>query len=68
MMSILCRFHPMEKPSLPAGDDRTVKLWDVATHTNIATLEGHTGGVSSVAFSPDGTTLASGSTVMLKAR
>ena len=41
--------------------DATVKLWDVATRTNIATLEGHTWVVNSVAFSPDGTTLASGS-------
>ena len=38
-----------------------MKLWDVATGTNIATLEGHTSGVSSVSFSPDGTTLASAS-------
>ena len=37
-----------------------VKLWDVMTQINIATL-GHKDGVSSVAFSPDGTTLASGS-------
>ena len=42
--------------------DNTIKLWDVATHTNIATLEGHTGAVWSVAFSPDGTILASGTT------
>ena len=41
--------------------DDTVKLWDVTTGTNIATLEGHTDWVNSVAFSPDGTTLASGS-------
>ena len=34
---------------------------DVATQKNIATLEGHTGTVNSVAFSPDGTTLASAS-------
>ena len=40
--------------------DDTVKLWDVATHTNIATLEG-SWNVTSVAFSPDGTLLASGS-------
>ena len=42
-------------------DDNTVELWDVATHTNIATLEGHTDWINSVSFSPDGTTLASGS-------
>ena len=38
-----------------------MKLWDVATRTNITTLQGHTDLVFSVAFSPDGTTLASGS-------
>ena len=42
------------------SDDETVKLWDVATHTNIATLEGHISTITSVAFSPDGTLLASG--------
>ena len=36
----------------------TVKLWDVTTGTNIATLQGHTGTSSAVAFSPDGGTLA----------
>ena len=41
--------------------DGTVKLWDVETHENIATLEGHTNTVYSVSFSPDGTTIASGS-------
>ena len=39
--------------------DRTLKLWDVATLTNIATLKGRRG-INSVAFSPDGTILASG--------
>ena len=42
------------------SNDETVRLWDVATRTNIATLEGHTGWVRSVSFSPDGTILASG--------
>ena len=42
-------------------EDGTIKLWDVATHENIATLEGHTDPVFSVVFSPDGTLLASGS-------
>ena len=37
-----------------------MKLWDVATGEPIVTLQGHADGVSSVSFSPDGTTLASG--------
>ena len=41
------------------SEDETVKLWDVATHTNTATLVGHTGEVTSVSFSHDGKTLAS---------
>ena len=45
---------------LASGWDDTVKLWNVATHTNIATLEGHTDDVTSVAFSDDRALLASG--------
>ena len=45
---------------LASGSGATVRLWNVATHTNIATLEGHTDDVTSVAFSDDGTLLASG--------
>ena len=41
--------------------DNTIKLWDVVTGTNIATLDGHTSWILSVAFSPDGTMLASAS-------
>ncbi|HPD42274.1 MAG TPA: hypothetical protein PLD43_12040, partial [Anaerolineae bacterium] len=41
--------------------DGTVRLWRVADGRLLRTLEGHTGGVGSVAFSPDGATLASGS-------
>ena len=43
------------------SNDHTVRLWDVATQTEIGRLEGHTGYVSSVSFSPDGKTIASGS-------
>ena len=42
-------------------EDRTVKLWNVATRQLIGTLEGHEYEVNAVAFSPDGSTLASGS-------
>ncbi|MCB9457089.1 MAG: protein kinase [Anaerolineaceae bacterium] len=42
--------------------DKTIRLWDVATHQAIGNpLNGHTGWVNSVAFNPDGGMLASGS-------
>ncbi|CAC5341881.1 hypothetical protein PLAN_150001 [Planktothrix rubescens CCAP 1459/22] len=36
-------------------------MWDVQSQREIATLTGHSYRVKSVAFSPDGRTLASGS-------
>ena len=45
---------------LAAGfQDGTVRLWDVATKTEVATLEGHTDWVLSASFSPDGSLVAS---------
>ena len=44
-----------------ASDDKSVKLWEVNSGRSLRALEGHTNGVWSVAFSPDGQTLASGS-------
>ena len=42
------------------SDDKTVKLWDLQTGLEIATLSGYESYVESVAFSPDGKTLVSG--------
>ena len=45
----------------PATRDKTVRLWDAATGATLQKLKGHTDGVLSVAFSPDGKVLASAS-------
>jgi WD40 repeat protein len=47
--------------TLAVAVGRTVQLWDVATGKRLARLEGHQGKVKCLAFSPDGTRLASGS-------
>lgn len=43
-----------------AGEDTRVHLWDVETGESVRALEGLTGPVTSVAFSPNGNSLAAG--------
>jgi hypothetical protein len=45
--------------------DNTVKIWDLPTQTQRLTLRGHVWAVHSVAFSPDGKTVASCSDLQL---
>ena len=52
-------FSPDSRTLVTASDDKTVRLWDVASGQLRATLEGPRA-FYSVAFSPDGTTLAAG--------
>ncbi len=42
------------------GTDACIKLWDLESRKEIATLRDHMGDVNCVAFSPDGSLLASG--------
>jgi WD40 repeat protein len=46
---------------LSASEDKTLRLWELATRQTLLTLKGHTGDVNSVAFSPDGKRALSGS-------
>ena len=44
-----------------AGPDGAIRLWDVAAHTKLGTLEGHRGAATRLVFSLDGRTLFSAS-------
>ncbi|MCK4757738.1 MAG: Ig-like domain-containing protein [Thermoplasmata archaeon] len=43
-----------------SGSDNSIKIWDSATETLVKQLEGHTGAVRGLGYSPDGTKLVSG--------
>jgi len=43
------------------GEDTTIRIWNVSSGQLLHTLRGHTGVIMSLAFSPDGRRLASGS-------
>jgi len=54
-------FSPDGTQVLTGSYDRTAKLWDAATGTELRTFSGHGDWVKSVAFSPDGTQILTGS-------
>src|SRR5262249_37291163 len=54
-------FAPDGWRALSASKDRTVRLWDLATGTEVLTYRGHTQAVRSVLFSPKGGLAYSGS-------
>ena len=55
------RFFPDGRTALSGSQKKRWKLWDVAHGEELLTFEGHSGPVTSVAFSPDGRTVLSGS-------
>ncbi len=56
---VICvAFAPDGQTLATGGEDRTVRLWDLATNRERAILTGHTDNVMMVAFSPDSSLLA----------
>jgi WD40 repeat protein len=54
-------FSPCGKFLATAGEDNTIRLWDIPDGIEIQAIEAHSGDIRAVAFSPDGDIFASAS-------
>lgn len=48
------KYSPDGTKIASCSEDRTVRLWDVATGKCITTIKAHNSGINSLSFSPDG--------------
>jgi len=55
-------FSPDSRRLIISNYDKAFAIWDLSTGQRLAVLKGHQASIESVAFSPDGTILASAST------
>jgi WD40 repeat protein len=54
-------FSPDDRLASLGSADKTARLWEAATGAEVRLLEGHGVGVLDVAFTPDGSLVASAS-------
>ena len=54
-------FSPDRQRAATGGDDKTIRIWDLATASELHVLTGHTDRITALAFNPNGTRLASAS-------
>jgi eukaryotic-like serine/threonine-protein kinase len=59
--TIAATFSPDSRILAAGGTNRDIFLWNVETHAKLATLTGHNNTIGHLAFSPDGSLLASAS-------